>query len=74
MVTINVQQDGPYVVEGADVKLQDWNGNEYDPPNRASFALCRCGRSTSKPLCDGTHSRVGFPRGRGSGGQGRQTA
>jgi len=23
-------------------------------------ALCRCGRSSKKPLCDGTHRSVGF--------------
>ena len=60
MPTIKVRQDGPYLVEGDDVKLLDWNGNEYQPVNKHSFALCRCGGSANKPFCDGTHSRIGF--------------
>ncbi len=27
---------------------------------KADVALCRCGHSEKKPLCDGTHRRVGF--------------
>ena len=60
MTSIKVQRNGYYLVEGGDVTLVDWNGNTYQIPNRQAFALCRCGRSTNKPFCDGTHSRVGF--------------
>ena len=27
-------------------------------PERSSVALCRCGRSTIQPLCDGTHKTL----------------
>jgi CDGSH-type Zn-finger protein len=60
MTRITVRPNSHYLVEGDDVTLVDWNGNEYQIPNRRSFALCRCGGSTSKPFCDGTHSRIGF--------------
>lgn len=59
MVTIKVRKDGPYKVEGDDVRLIDWDGNEY-AIDRRPFALCRCGGSTTKPFCDGTHSKIGF--------------
>ncbi len=58
-VVITVRQNGSYKVEGDDVKLVDWNGNEYEIARRP-FALCRCGGSTTKPFCDGTHSKIGF--------------
>ncbi|HTT73485.1 MAG TPA: CDGSH iron-sulfur domain-containing protein [Thermoplasmata archaeon] len=27
---------------------------------KADVALCRCGQSSRKPLCDGTHRQVNF--------------
>jgi CDGSH-type Zn-finger protein len=62
MATIKVRQNGSLLVEGEDVKLIDWNGNEY-PLAKRPFALCRCGHSTRKPFCDGTHSKIGFQAG-----------
>jgi CDGSH-type Zn-finger protein len=61
MVTIKVRENGPYRVDGDEheVKLVDWNGNEYQITKRP-FALCRCGGSTTKPFCDGAHSKIGF--------------
>jgi len=55
-VTIKVKDNGPYIVEG-ELRLVDMNGNEI--PVKKS-ALCRCGGSTTKPFCDGTHSKIGF--------------
>ena len=59
MATIKVRQNGSYLVDGDDVTLIDWNGNSYTIAKRP-FALCRCGGSTTKPFCDGTHSKIGF--------------
>ncbi len=53
---ITVRNDGPYLVQG--VKVYDQNGNELPAPD--SFALCRCGQSSKKPFCDGTHRACGF--------------
>jgi CDGSH-type Zn-finger protein len=59
MIRIKVRQNGPYLVEGDDVTLVDWNGSQY-PVAKMPIALCRCGASTNKPFCDRTHSTIGF--------------
>jgi CDGSH-type Zn-finger protein len=59
VTTIKVLQNGPLIVEGDAVTVVDWNGVSY-PIRKRPFALCRCGASTTKPFCDGTHSRMGF--------------
>jgi CDGSH-type Zn-finger protein len=55
-VTIKVRDNGPLVVDG-EFTLTDAAGNEIPIVKRA---LCRCGGSTMKPFCDGTHSKIGF--------------
>lgn len=56
-VTIKVSRNGPYVVSGQ-VEVRDADGATYTV--KETFALCRCGGSTTKPFCDGTHSKIGF--------------
>lgn len=57
-VTITATRNGPYHIEGK-AKIVDPRGNvaEYDGDEAW---LCRCGGSTTKPFCDGTHTRIGF--------------
>jgi CDGSH-type Zn-finger protein len=59
MTTVRLRKNGPYVIDGEDVRIVDWDGNDY-LVERRPIALCRCGASTKKPFCDGTHSKVGF--------------
>lgn len=56
MTRITLRPNGPLIVEG-EFTLVDEDGNETEPVKKA---LCRCGGSTNKPYCDGTHSRIGF--------------
>lgn len=58
-VTIAIRPNGPYLVSGA-VSLLDENGAPINLEGRDKVALCRCGGSTNKPFCDGTHSKIGF--------------
>ena len=60
-VTIRPSQNGPLIVEGP-VDLFDTNGNPI-PLEKPRIALCRCGASSNKPFCDGTHSKIGFQAG-----------
>ena len=57
-VKITVKPNGPYRVEG-NVDLLDMAGNPF-PKSELGFSLCRCGQSNTRPLCDGSHARVGF--------------
>jgi CDGSH-type Zn-finger protein len=58
-VTITVRKDGSYRVEG-DFTLLDHDGNVIPTTPGKPVSLCRCGGSTRKPFCDGTHSKIGF--------------
>ncbi|MFO7294293.1 MAG: CDGSH iron-sulfur domain-containing protein [Actinomycetes bacterium] len=50
---IRAYPDGPFLVRG-DFVLEDTEEGEI-PLRRSVIALCRCGRSRTAPLCDGSH-------------------
>ncbi len=68
---ITITRDGPYEVTGgaplknvvigadADGNSVDWiDGKQYGA--KESYQLCRCGKSRTKPYCDGTHNDAEF--------------
>ena len=60
--SIQPVKDGPYVVSG-DIAVLDSDGNPVDASAntfKGKIYLCRCGQSSTKPFCDGTHQKVGF--------------
>jgi 3-phenylpropionate/trans-cinnamate dioxygenase ferredoxin subunit len=57
-VSIRILKNGPLLVQGA-IELLDADGNKV-ATDKETIALCRCGASTNKPFCDGTHSKIGF--------------
>jgi len=57
-IKITPLDNGPYMVEG-EFELVWPSGQPMQIRGSKAF-LCRCGGSTRKPFCDGTHSRIGF--------------
>lgn len=68
-VTIRCRENGPLVVEmpsdvrfaGLRLRVTDHENREFRlPTGKRAVALCRCGRSGSRPFCDGSHKTCGF--------------
>src|SRR5450432_845937 len=73
MKKITIAKDGPYLVQGgvplanqnivtnAQGESMGWReGEAVIASTPAQSALCRCGKSGTKPFCDGTHVRIAF--------------
>jgi CDGSH-type Zn-finger protein len=59
-VKIAIRPNGPLLVTGT-IDLVDADGNAVKiAEGKTTVALCRCGQSSTKPFCDGTHGKVGF--------------
>ncbi len=48
--------DGPYIVKN----LKSLTNQKGSINIEETIALCRCGQSSNKPYCDGTHAKTGF--------------
>ncbi len=58
-VKITISRNGSLKVEG-DVALVDADGNAVETREGKPFYLCRCGGSSNKPFCHGTHNTNEF--------------
>ncbi len=56
----SMRTSGPLYVKGK-IKVIDSDGRAYEARNRQT--LCRCGKSSNKPFCDGTHASLHFDDG-----------
>jgi len=67
---VRVTKNGPYLIDGplpiakqtivVDDKHESVAWQESERREQGSCALCRCGGSSIKPYCDGTHAVDGF--------------
>lgn len=55
--TVTPWPDGPLFVRG---HVQIMQAGNDEPRDATRVALCRCGQSSNKPFCDGTHRTIGF--------------
>jgi len=49
-----IQKNGSIKIEG-DFEIMDPEGKLYNLQGRQALGLCRCGLSSNKPFCDGSH-------------------
>ena len=56
-VTVTTFANGPIQLEG---NLEICCGTGRTIARTQKTVLCRCGRSSKKPYCDGTHAKIGF--------------
>lgn len=54
---LKLARNGPLLFEG-NLEVVSGTGRTIHRVTKA--ALCRCGQSSNKPYCDGTHAKVGF--------------
>lgn len=54
-IKLTVLSNGSLRVEGTDIEIVDAQGQPYGLGGRERVSICRCGLSSNKPFCDGSH-------------------
>ena len=54
--TIEIVKNGPYKATAIALEIND----SVQQEGTGTYTLCRCGHSSSKPFCDGSHQATGF--------------
>jgi CDGSH iron-sulfur domain-containing protein 3 len=58
---ITALENGPYQVETEGMRIVVTRGGQEEViEDRPAIYLCRCGQSSNKPFCDGTHRAAEF--------------
>jgi uncharacterized Fe-S cluster protein YjdI len=57
ITNIEIMKNGPIIIKNECV-IKHSDGTEE--VKQGKVALCRCGASSKKPYCDGTHGKIGF--------------
>jgi CDGSH-type Zn-finger protein len=58
MLKLNIAESGPIFIEVKRAVLRI--GSQEQIINKKIIALCRCGESSKKPFCDGSHKSCEF--------------
>ena len=57
MTKIKTTKNGSYIIKNLN-SLENSKGEQIQ--KKDFVALCRCGKSLTKPFCDGTHMKINF--------------
>jgi CDGSH-type Zn-finger protein len=57
---ITASANGPYIIQTGGEKVVVTKDGSEEVIERPVIALCRCGQSSNKPFCDGTHKAAEF--------------
>ncbi len=55
-LSVTIFPNAPFVIEGK----YSLNGSDKTISTQKKMSFCRCGASSNKPFCDGSHKEVGF--------------